>query len=70
MVALPTDVARSGVEAGGLSRPCSAPWSALERSLPDKRLPSRRKAQMIAALQHRGMIVAGPGGSRSCRRIA
>jgi TetR/AcrR family transcriptional repressor of nem operon len=59
MVALPTDVARSGVEARrAFETVFRAMVSVLERSLPDKRLPRRSKAQMIAALSIGGMIVA------------
>jgi len=59
MVALPTDVARSGVEARrAFETVFRAMVSVLERSLPDKRLSSRSKAQMIAALSIGGMIVA------------
>jgi len=58
MVALPTDVARSGVAARrAFETVFRAMVSVLERSLPDKRL-RRSKAQMIAALSVGGMIVA------------
>ena len=59
MVALPTDVARSGESArrafGTVFR---AMVSVLERGLVDKRGPRRKKAQAIATMCIGGMIVA------------
>ncbi|HEY6129721.1 MAG TPA: TetR/AcrR family transcriptional regulator [Candidatus Acidoferrum sp.] len=59
MVALPTDVARSGIEARrAFETVFRAMVSMLERSLVDKKRPRRNRAQMIAALSIGGMIVA------------
>ncbi|HET8923405.1 MAG TPA: TetR/AcrR family transcriptional regulator [Candidatus Acidoferrum sp.] len=59
MVALPTDVARSGVAAKrAFETVFKAMVSVLERSLADKRAPRRTKAQAIAALCIGGMVVA------------
>jgi TetR/AcrR family transcriptional repressor of nem operon len=59
MVALPTDVARSGVSAKrAFETVFSAMVSVLERSLVDRRRPRRTKAQAIAALCIGGMVVA------------
>jgi TetR/AcrR family transcriptional regulator, transcriptional repressor for nem operon len=59
MVALPTDVARSGVVARrAFETVFRAMVSVLERSLLDKRRPSRTTAQVIAALSIGGMVVA------------
>src|ERR1041385_7218198 len=59
MVALPTDVARSGIEARrAFETVFRAMVSMLERSLVDKKDPRRTKAQAIAALCIGGMIVA------------
>jgi TetR/AcrR family transcriptional regulator, transcriptional repressor for nem operon len=59
MVALPTDVARSGVSARrAFETVFRAMVSVLERSLLDKRQPSRVTAQVIAALSIGGMVVA------------
>lgn len=59
MVALPTDVARSGVTAKrAFETVFRAMVSVLERSLIDKKGPRRTKAQAIAALCIGGMIVA------------
>jgi len=59
MVALPTDVARSGVAAKrAFETVFSAMVSVLERSLVDKRAASRKKALAIAALCIGGMVVA------------
>jgi TetR/AcrR family transcriptional repressor of nem operon len=59
MVALPTDVARSGVAARrAFETVFRAMVSVLERSLWDKRGPCRTTAQVIAALTIGGMIVA------------
>jgi hypothetical protein len=59
MVALPTDVARSGVTAKrAFETVFKAMVSVLERSLTDKKGPRRTKAQAIAALCIGGMIVA------------
>ena len=59
MVALPTDVARSGVAAKrAFETVFKAMVSVLERSLMDKRRPRRTKAQAIAALCIGGMVVA------------
>ena len=59
MVALPTDVARSGV---GAKRAFETVFKAmvdvLERSIADKKAPRRIKAQAIASLCIGGMIVA------------
>ncbi len=59
MVALPTDVARSGV---GAKRAFETVFKAmvdvLERSIVDKKAPRRIKAQAIASLCIGGMIVA------------
>lgn len=59
MVALPTDVARSGVVARrAFETVFRAMVSVLERSLLDKRRPGRTTAQVIAALSIGGMVVA------------
>lgn len=59
MVALPTDVARSGVSARrAFETVFRAMVNALERSLVDKKRPRKSKAQAIAALCIGGMIVA------------
>ncbi|PYT91802.1 MAG: TetR/AcrR family transcriptional regulator [Acidobacteria bacterium] len=59
MVALPTDVARSGVTAKrAFETIFKAMVSVLERSLTDKKGPRRTKAQAIAALCIGGMVVA------------
>jgi AcrR family transcriptional regulator len=59
MVALPTDVARSGERARrAFETVFKAMVSVLERSLVDKHQPRRRKAQAIAAMCIGGMIVA------------
>jgi TetR/AcrR family transcriptional repressor of nem operon len=59
MVALPTDVARSGVSAKrAFETVFRAMVSVLERSLVDKKNPRRTKAQAIAALCIGGMVVA------------
>jgi AcrR family transcriptional regulator len=59
MVALPTDVARSGVVARrAFETVFSAMVSVLERSLLDKKRPCRTTAQVIAALSIGGMVVA------------
>jgi hypothetical protein len=59
MVALPTDVARSGVVARrALETVFRAMVSVLERSLLDKKRPCRATAQVIAALSIGGMVVA------------
>lgn len=59
MVALPTDVARSGVTAKrAFETVFRAMVSVLERSLMDKKSPRRTKAQAIAALCIGGMVVA------------
>jgi hypothetical protein len=59
MVALPTDVARSGVVARrAFETVFRAMVSVLERSLLDKKRPGRTTAQVIAALSIGGMVVA------------
>ena len=59
MVALPTDVARSGVAARrAFETVFRAMVSVLERSLLDKKQKSRTIAQVIAALSIGGMVVA------------
>jgi AcrR family transcriptional regulator len=59
MVALPTDVARSGVAArSAFETVFRAMVSVLERSLADKKPLRRVRAQAIAALSIGGMIVA------------
>lgn len=59
MVALPTDVARSGVTAKrAFETVFRAMVSVLERSLIEKKGPRRTKAQAIAALCIGGMVVA------------
>jgi TetR/AcrR family transcriptional regulator, transcriptional repressor for nem operon len=59
MVALPTDVARSGVSARrAFETVFRAMVSVLERSLPGQRQGGRRTAQAIAALSIGGMVVA------------
>jgi TetR/AcrR family transcriptional regulator, transcriptional repressor for nem operon len=59
MVALPTDVARSGVVARrAFETVFRAMVNVLERSLLDKKRPHRATAQVIAALSIGGMVVA------------
>jgi len=59
MVALPTDVARSGTSARrAFERVFRAMVNVLERSLVDKQKPRKSKAQAIAALCIGGMVVA------------
>ena len=59
MVALPTDVARSGTSAKrAFETVFRAMVSVLERSIADKRKPRKSKAQAIAALCIGGMVVA------------
>src|SRR5271170_5070081 len=59
MVALPTDVARSGVTARlAFETVFRAMVSVLERSLPDKKGKCHATAQVIAALSIGGMVVA------------
>jgi AcrR family transcriptional regulator len=59
MVALPTDVARSGVAARrAFETVFRAMVSVLERSLADKQRANRATAQAIAALSIGGMVVA------------
>jgi hypothetical protein len=59
MVALPTDVARSGVSARkAFETVFRAMVNVLERSLVDRKKPSKSKAQAIAALCIGGMVVA------------
>jgi AcrR family transcriptional regulator len=59
MVALPTDVARSGVTARrAFETVFRAMVSVLERSVADQKLPRRTAAQVIAALSIGGMVVA------------
>jgi TetR/AcrR family transcriptional regulator, transcriptional repressor for nem operon len=59
MVALPTDVARSGVPAKrAFETVFRAMVSVLERSVVDKRRANRATAQAIAALSIGGMVVA------------
>lgn len=59
MVALPTDVARSGVTARrAFETVFRAMVNVLERSLPDKKGQCRTTAQVIAALSIGGMVVA------------
>ena len=59
MVALPSDVARSGVTARrAFETVFRAMVSVLERSLLDRRQPSKVTAQVIAALSIGGMVVA------------
>lgn len=59
MVALPTDVARSGVVARrAFETVFRAMVSVLERSLRDTKRPRRETAQAIAALSIGGMVVA------------
>ena len=59
MVALPTDVARSGTSARrAFERVFRAMMNVLERSLVDKQKPRKSKAQAIAALCIGGMVVA------------
>jgi hypothetical protein len=59
MVALPTDVARSGVSARrAFETVFKAMVSVLERSLLEKKNPRARRAQGIAAMCIGGMIVA------------
>ena len=59
MVALPTDVARSGASArGAFETVFRAMVSVLERSITNKNGASRSTAQAIAALSIGGMVVA------------
>ena len=59
MVALPTDVARSGTSAKrAFETVFRAMVSVLERSMADKRRPRKPKAQAVAALCIGGMVVA------------
>ena len=59
MVALPTDVARSGTSAKrAFETVFRAMVSVLERSMADKAKPRKSKAQAIAALCIGGMVVA------------
>lgn len=59
MVALPTDVARSGVKARtAFETVFRAMVNVLERSMVDKKRPHRELAQAIAALSIGGMVVA------------
>src|SRR5262249_15433978 len=59
MVALPTDVARSGASARrAFETVFKAMVSVLQRSLADKKHSQNRKAQGIAAMCIGGMIVA------------
>jgi hypothetical protein len=59
MVALPTDVARSGVSARkAFETVFRAMVNVLERSLVDRKKPRKSKAQAIAALCIGGMVVA------------
>jgi TetR/AcrR family transcriptional regulator, transcriptional repressor for nem operon len=59
MVALPTDVARSGASARrAFETVFKSMVSVLERSLVDKKRPRRERAQAVAALCIGGMIVA------------
>jgi hypothetical protein len=59
MVALPTDVTRSGKSAKrAFETVFSGMVSVLERSLIPRRLPRRTEAQAIAALCVGGMVVA------------
>jgi len=59
MVALPTDVARSGTSAKrAFETVFRAMVSVLERSMANKRKPRKSKAQAIAALCIGGMVVA------------
>jgi len=59
MVALPTDVARSGTSAKrAFETVFRAMVSVLERSMADRRKPRKSKAQAIAALCIGGMVVA------------
>ncbi len=59
MVALPTDVARSGASARrAFETVFRAMVSVLERSLLDKKRPRRMRAQAIAAMCIGGMVVA------------
>jgi len=59
MVALPTDVARSGTSAKrAFETVFRAMVSVMERSIADKRKPRKSKAQAIAALCIGGMVVA------------
>jgi TetR/AcrR family transcriptional regulator, transcriptional repressor for nem operon len=79
MVALPGDVARSGVDTKRMFETVfKAMVSVLERSVVDKRAPRRRRAQAIAALCVGGMVVARSMADReradelrdACRAIA
>jgi TetR/AcrR family transcriptional regulator, transcriptional repressor for nem operon len=59
MVALPTDVARSGEEAkGAFEKVFQAMVNVLERSLRGKQTGRRARAQAIAAMSIGGMVVA------------
>jgi hypothetical protein len=59
LVALPTDVARSGVAARrAFETVFRAMVSVLERSLGDKKPSGRTTAQVIAAISIGGMVVA------------
>lgn len=59
MVALPGDVARSGLSTKRMFETVfKAMVSVLERSVADKRAPRRKRAQAIAALCVGGMVVA------------
>lgn len=73
MVALPTDVARSGESARrAFEIVFKAMVSVLERSLVDKRKPRHQRAQAIATMCIGGMIVARTmvdrGGANELRR--
>src|SRR5438552_12005652 len=72
MVALPTDVARSGVSAKrAFETVFKAMVSVLERSLAQNGRRRRTTAQGIAALSIGGMVVASyHGRPRSCGRVA
>ena len=79
MVALPGDVARSGVGTKRMFETVfKAMVSVLERSVVDKQAPRRRRAQAIAALCVGGMVVARSMADRAradelrdaCRAVA
>jgi TetR/AcrR family transcriptional repressor of nem operon len=79
MVALPGDVARSGLSTKRMFETVfKAMVSVLERSVADKQAPRRRRAQAIAALCVGGMVVARSMADRrradelreACRTIA
>jgi AcrR family transcriptional regulator len=79
MVALPTDVARSGVAARrAFETVFRAMVSVLERSLPEKQPSNHTRAQVIAAISIGGMVVARTLVDRahadelrdSCRAVA